>query len=224
MASLQPLIDRVIVYVQDYMSHYDGSHDFKHIQRVVGLAHTLHAEILASPSPTPHWPVLDPQIITLAALLHDVGDSKYLKEGESNERIIYDLLRELGAEEELATKVQKISHGVSYSSEIKDLQYVQDLIILYPELAVVQDADRLDALGAVGVGRIFTYGGAKAERGMEDSMKVMDWKLVKLEGMMKTQPGKRRAAELTARLKAFRGWFDEEQKGAVAGAKFLEGQ
>ena len=75
---------------------------------------------------------------------------------------------------------------------------------------MVQDADRLDAMGAVGIGRMFTYGGAKTARAMGGTMAHLDEKLVGLEGMMKTEVGKGVARVRGERLRAFRSWWVEE--------------
>jgi uncharacterized protein len=72
------LITKVSEYVAEYMSHYDGSHDFCHIKRVLGIAHQIYAE-LTSPSDTPSSSSdsltsaqpLNPLVITLSALLHE---------------------------------------------------------------------------------------------------------------------------------------------------------
>ncbi|KAF7563464.1 hypothetical protein G7046_g675 [Stylonectria norvegica] len=176
------LIATVTAYIKVYMSSYDGSHDYSHIQRVVRLAQHIQQ----------HTPNTDPSIVTLSALLHDVGDKKYVKAGEDPARMVFDYLRSLGTAEALAEKIQAICLGVSYSSEIKDPQHVVDLIARHPELAVVQDADRLDAIGAVGIGRVFAFGGAKG-RTLGQSMEHFDEKLLRLEGMMKTDEGRRLA-------------------------------
>ncbi|TVY80666.1 Uncharacterized protein LSUE1_G004507, partial [Lachnellula suecica] len=164
---------------------------------------------------------LDPTTITLSALLHDVGDRKYLQKGDDPSIMVRDLLLGFGAEQALAEKVQPICSGVSCSSEIKDRSHVRRLIAQHPELAVVQDADRLDAIGAVGVGRVFTYGGAVVGRAMEDSMAIFKMKLFELEGIMKTEPGMQMAKERTAILRTFRKWWDEEVKMADVGASIL---
>lgn len=206
---------KVTAFVQKYMSNYDGSHDFNHVRRVVGLAHAIYTAVMeeAEREGAPPEFELDLQVITLAALLHDVGDRKYLKPGEDGNSVVLAKLLELGAEEELAIKVQRIVSGVSYSSEIKDPSAVMVMIGKYPELAVVQDADRLDAIGAVGIGRTFAFGGAKG-RGMGDTIEHFGDKLEKLEGMMKTRPGKRMAIERTKRLLEFKQWWQEELREA----------
>lgn len=74
----------------------------------------------------------------------------------------------------------------------------------------MQDADRLDALGAVGIGRAFTFGGARGNRGMRGTVDHFQEKLERLEGMMKTDEGRRMARERTRRVKLFRDWWEEE--------------
>ena len=192
----EALIANVTSYVEQYMSNYDGSHDFNHIKRVLRLAQHIQSR-----TPNTSLP-----IVTLSALLHDVGDKKYLKPGEDATRLIYDTLRSYGAGEELAETVQTICLGVSYSSEIKDPAKVMALIAQYPELAVVQDADRLDAIGAVGIGRTFAFGGAKG-RTLEDTIDHFSDKLVKLEGMMKTDTARALAMERTERIRKMQEWW-----------------
>ena len=197
------LIAKVTGYVKDYMSNYDPSHDFNHIQRVVHLAHRIQA---ASPLDASR------SIVTLCALLHDVGDKKYLKPGEDPSRLVHDLLASLGCPEPLAAKVQTICLGVSYSSEIKDPARVEALVKEHPELAIVQDADRLDAIGAVGVGRAFTFGGAK-NQSMERTIVHFEEKLIHLEDMMKTDMGRQLARERTERIQSMQQWWQEETEG-----------
>jgi uncharacterized protein len=205
------LVGSVTEYVKQYMANYDGSHDFNHIQRVLGLALHIHAH-------SPSSPPLDLQTIILSSLLHDVGDRKYLAAGEDASTLVYNLLLSYGADEQLAQKVQAICLGVSYSSEIKDPARVQTLIKEYPELAVVQDADRLDAIGAVGIGRCFTFGGARTSRPMDGTVQHFDDKLVRLVGMMKTDVGRQLAKERTDRLILFQQWWAEETAFAASSA------
>ncbi len=205
--SEEPLIKSVTAYIEEYMSNYDASHSYDHIQRVVALARRIYAE-------SPAEPALDPKVILLGALLHDVGDRKYLKPCEDATTMVAKILVEHGAPEDLAEKVQAICLGVSYSTESKNPERVRELIKVHPELAVVQDADRIDAIGAVGLGRMFTYGGAKTGRSLADSMEHVDEKLLRLEGMTKTEAGRKIAKERTERLLLFKQWWKEETSEA----------
>ncbi|MCJ1386061.1 hypothetical protein MMC17_009186 [Xylographa soralifera] len=211
------LITRVKEFVKNYMSqpHYDASHDYNHILRVLALAtHILSTEQSANPSTT-----YDPTIVTLAALMHDVGDHKYRPTSvppsgsEDPNTLVKTTLMDLGAPPSQARYVQTIVKAVSYSHEIRDPARVRGVLLQHPELAVVQDADRLDALGAVGIGRTFTYTGAKGRRtedGMQETIRHFEEKLERLVGMMKTGEGRRLARERTQRLKVFKGWWEEE--------------
>ncbi|KAI2625772.1 hypothetical protein GGR54DRAFT_513606 [Hypoxylon sp. NC1633] len=199
----ESLVNSVTDYVKSYMSNYDGSHDFNHITRVLGLAKYIHAH-------SPETPPCDRHVVVLSALLHDVGDKKYLKPNEDASTLVYELLLSLGASQQLAQKVQTICLGVSYSSEIKDPARVQALIGSHPELAVVQDADRLDAIGSIGIGRVFTFTGARKKTSMAESIQHFHDKLLRLENMMKTEAGRQLARERTERMQEFLKWWDEE--------------
>jgi len=85
----------------------------------------------------------------------------------------------------------------------------------------VQDADRLDAIGAVGIGRLFAYGAARTSRTLGQSMDHLDEKLVLVRGRIKTDEGRRLADVRTERLWTFRAWWVEEagEEGLVAAAE-----
>lgn len=202
-----PLLRSVVCFVRQYMSQNDASHNFEHIQRVVNLSQYIYSH-----SAEPLRQHLDVRLITLSALLHDVGDRKYLKSGEDPFTMVHTLLRTLGAPEDLAARVQAICLGVSYSSEVKDPDRTRRLIGLHPELAVVQDADRLDSIGAIGVGRCFTFSGARTDSSsMEEAMGQVETRLLRVGEMMKTDVGRRLAKERSRRLRTFRDWWREEE-------------
>lgn len=200
------LLSDVEEYVKAYMANYDPSHDHHHIRRVVALAQRIHA---AARSPTSR------DVVTLCALLHDVGDKKYLRPGEDGAVLVRDVLLSLGAGRALADKVQAVCGGVSYSGEVADPAGARRLAAEHPELAIVQDADRLDAVGAVGVGRAFTFGGARGQD-MGSTMRHFEEKLVRLGGMMKTDVGREMAAVRTERLRLMQEWWADEV-GSAAG-------
>ncbi|CZT18703.1 related to HD superfamily hydrolase [Ramularia collo-cygni] len=201
------LFKNVYAFVEDYMSRYDCSHDFNHILRVLNLAkHILSEELKLYPAKKFHK-----QAILLAALLHDVGDKKYIIPGENAEQMVSDLLSKNGCPPRFVAKVALIVENVSYTNETKRPQFVKAIIGAHPELAVVQDADRLDAIGAVGIGRVFAFGAVKDKgRGLTGSIEHFEEKLEKIEGMMKTETGRLLARERTKRLREFRGWWEEE--------------
>ncbi|KAF7190107.1 hypothetical protein HII31_08438 [Pseudocercospora fuligena] len=203
------LYKNVYSYVEKYMSRYDASHDFNHILRVLGLSrHILAEELKANPAKQ-----LRRDAVVLGALLHDVGDKKYSQPGENAEQLVSDLLTKNGCSPMFVAKIAMIVENVSYSNETKRPQLVKAIIGSHPELAIVQDADRLDAIGAVGIGRVFAFGAVKgADRGLQGSIDHFDDKLLKLESMMKTETGRRLARERTERLRQFKEWWKEENE------------
>ncbi|KAG0633464.1 hypothetical protein HOY80DRAFT_930018 [Tuber brumale] len=197
-------------FVNDYMSNHDSSHNYQHIERVLAQSLAILRAAQAS-SPETHY---DENLVILMALLHDVGDKKYSTATTTTSRATgpaEDFLLSAGASPELASLLQKLINNVSYSHEQANPQQVAELVKQHPELAIVQDADRLDAIGAVGVGRTFTFGAVKNQGGgMGDVVKHFDEKLLKLADGMKTVEGRRMAKERGERVKAFRKWWREE--------------
>ena len=128
--------------------------------------------------------------LTQTSLLHDVGDHKYLQPGENAENQIAEKLLEYGATPDLALKIQLLTKNVSFSNEIKSPRMMKAVLDQHPELGIVQDADRLDAIGAVGIGRTFAYGAAKQpDQGLDGTIAHFSEKLERLEGMMKVSRG-----------------------------------
>jgi uncharacterized protein len=209
------LFESVHDFVHAYMSQpgHDNSHDYQHILRVVSNANRiLEAELEANPSRS-----YDTSAMFLAALLHDVGDRKYAKPGEDVENQISAVLRERGADQDLALKVQSIVKHVSYSHEVRNPEGVITTLHKYPELAIVQDADRLDAIGAVGVARCFSFGAAKyPDKPMTRAIDHFDEKLYKLADMMKTRSGKEMAQRRKRVLEDFAKEFELEAELSFA--------
>ena len=188
---------------------HDNSHDYQHILRVVSNANLL----LASEQKSNPDCDYDTSAIFLAALLHDVGDHKYANPGEDLENQIANMLRERGCSDELAQKVETIVKNVGYTNETTNPGLMAEALLKYPELAIVQDADRLDAIGAVGIARCFSYGAVKVpHKPMSRAIDHFDEKLYSLADKMKTKIGKDMAAARTEILKSFATQFNEESK------------
>jgi HD superfamily phosphodiesterase len=214
------MIEAMTTYMTECMSGHDPSHNPAHVHRVVGLAQQILKGEQAVHPETPY----DQTVVTLAAILHDIGDRKYLPAtvtagSVDPKRMVHDVLAARGMDPRLAERVQTIVSNVSYSNEIKDPARVRSLIDQegYVELAIVQDADRLDAIGAVGIARTFTYLGAQGPKikpgerwEMDQSIEHFGDKLETLEGMMKTETGRAMARERTRRLVEFRTWWEDE--------------
>ena len=124
--------------------NHDAGHDLSHIRRVRKNA------LLINQSDK----IADPVLIDLCAMFHDVGDHKFNAEPGKSFANVITFLRSEGFGEEIIDEVSYVAENISFSkgSERGDVS---------PVLAVVMDADRLDAMGAIGVARAFTYGGFK---------------------------------------------------------------
>uniref|UniRef100_A0ACD5TNU4 Uncharacterized protein n=1 Tax=Avena sativa TaxID=4498 RepID=A0ACD5TNU4_AVESA len=209
--------------VEREMSGRDASHDAAHALRVRDLALSLAAEQgLSSPDRL--------LIVELAALLHDIGDYKYTKDNAEDMSIVERFLEEVGLEEGQMEEIVSIITGMGFKNEVSKKLNAEPTL----EFAIVQDADRLDAIGAIGVARCFTYGGSKnsalhdpkvlprdnlskekymSKEEKQTSINHFHEKLFKLKDMMKTEAGKKRAEKRHMFMENFVSEFYEEWSG-----------
>jgi len=142
------LIKKTINFVKQSLQEADSSHDWWHIYRVWKTTkQILKAEEANS------------LICELAALLHDIADHKFYGGDETiGPKKAKDFLTTLKIDNDVIEEVVKIIEHISFLGGHKKSNYFSN------ELAVVQDADRLDAIGAIGIARTFAYGGFKKRK------------------------------------------------------------
>jgi len=139
-----------------------------------------------------------------------MNDKKYTNNADDASKLA-EILARANVGPDLSARIIEVVNHVSYSTEKKNPERTREVLAQNLELGIVQDADRLDAIGAVGIGRVFTFGGAKMpQSSMQLSREHIEDKLVKLEGLMKTDSGRRMAKKRTERLNHFAQWWDEE--------------
>ena len=151
------IVDEIIEKIKSQFEGDATGHDMHHIMRVFNMSRHLQS-----------YEGGDKEIIELAALLHDISDHKFnggkLDEGG---KVAEQILLDLGYDAERTAKVKYIVDNVSY----KGANTVAEMKTL--EGQIVQDADRLDAIGAIGIGRTFAYGGNKGQPMYEPEQKAV---------------------------------------------------
>ncbi len=145
MTSQEEQIIKTIAFVKAQLKNAEGGHDWFHIERVYKnallIAKHEHVNLF---------------IVQLGALLHDIADSKFHKGDESlGPHIARKFLVSLNVDSAIIEHVVDIIENISFKGG-NEAQKFRSL-----ELDVIQDADRLDALGAIGIARAFNYGGYK---------------------------------------------------------------
>ena len=192
MRPAEAVIAAAETYVAALFAADAGGHDAAHTLRVRRNAMRIAAG----------EPDCDRLVVELAALLHDADDHK-LFHTEHNANARGFLARE-GVEPETVERVCAAINAVSFSQNRG--RRPETL-----EGKIVQDADRLDAMGAVGVARCFAYGGEHG-RPMEDSIRHFYDKLLLLRGELNTQSARALALQRHAFLEAFLREYDEETR------------
>lgn len=138
-------IEQTIKYVKEELKGAEAGHDWFHIERVYNNALNLLKSEKAKE-----------QVVILGALLHDIADSKFHNGDETvGPKKANDFMTSIGIEEDVKEHVIKIIENISFKGGNFERKFASK------ELEVVQDADRLDAIGAIGIARAFQYGGFK---------------------------------------------------------------
>ena len=187
------IIQNTINYVKDTLAGAEGGHDWYHIERVRLTARYIREREGSG----------DLLTIELASLLHDISDAKFNGgDHEKGSEMARDFLMKQGVDEEMVEHIQTIIKHVSYKGG-----FAQDKINTI-EFQIVQDADRLDAIGAIGIARAFNYGGFKNRPIHDPSIPLKEYenskayyksgaptinhfyeKLLKLKDLMNTKTG-----------------------------------
>jgi uncharacterized protein len=188
-----PLIRAAVDYIAELFWGDSGGHDAEHSLRVFRSARRIAAG----------EGNCDPTVVALAALLHDADDHK-LFHTEQNANARAFLERE-GLPEETVGRICAAINAVSFSQNRGRRPET-------PEGRAVQDADRLDALGAIGIARTFAYGGARG-RSLEESVQHFYDKLLLLRGGLNTETARVMAGERHTFLEAFLEEWNRETGG-----------
>ena len=142
----EDIINKTIAFVKDTLADAEGGHDWFHIERVY-----KNSLLIAKHE------VVDGFVVALGALLHDIADSKFHNGDETiGPKIAREFLFKLNVDSTVIEHVVKIIENISFNKSLEG-----NLSFTSKALEVVQDADRLDAIGAIGIARCFNYGGFK---------------------------------------------------------------
>lgn len=195
------MISKAIEFAKKVFAGDGSGHDFDHTMRVYRMAVRIAQEEGAQQ-----------EIVALAALLHDVDDKKLSPETCENKDRAVGFLRENGVDEAVIDRIVRIISEISFSAG----NGVPSTL----EGKCVQDADRLDAIGAIGIGRAFAFGGSRGRRmhdpeGDDKSSTIQHFydKLLLLKDRMNTATGRRLADRRDAFLRVFLEEFYAEWDG-----------
>lgn len=209
------MVESAIAYVKKMLSDDCSGHDYHHTMRVYRLAMQIAERENA-----------DMLTVQLAALLHDVDDVKLSPETHETKKNAVGFMKNNGVDDKVIDSVCKIIDEVSFAG----IDSVEPSTI---EGKCVQDADRLDAMGAIGVARTFAYGGSKGRKIYDPDIKPLtnmnktDYrqnhnstsinhfyeKLLLLKDMMNTETAKKKAEHRQAVMEDYLEEFMSEWEG-----------
>ena len=214
--SSEQLITDTIAFVKQELQNAEGGHDWFHIERVY-----KNSLLIAKTESC------DKEVVQLGALLHDIADSKFHNGDETvGPRIAQEYLESKAVSQDIIDHVVLIIENISYKGGNFEKKFSSK------ELDIVQDADRLDAIGAIGIARTFNYGGfknrtlydpeiapktgmSKEEYKNNDSPTINHFyeKLLLLKDKMNTETGKQIAQQRHKYMEGFLSQFYAEWEG-----------
>jgi uncharacterized protein len=214
----EKIISNTIVFVKEELKNAEGGHDWFHIERVYKNTLLISKE-----------EKVNTFVVSLAALLHDIADSKFYNGDETlGPKKAKNFLEEQSVDKEIINHVINIIKHISFKNSFDKERNK----FTSKELEVVQDADRLDAIGAIGIARCFNYGGFKnralynpeispnLEMSKEEyknsnapTINHFYEKLLLLKDTMNTTSGKKIAANRHVYMEEFLNQFYEEWDG-----------
>lgn len=186
----EEIIEQALEYIKKLFQNNSDGHDAAHSIRVYTNARKIAEE----------YPECDLTVVSLAALLHDADDHKLFN--TVNNMNTRTFLKESQVADSVTERICEVINGVSFSQNRGKRPSTL-------EGQIVQDADRLDAMGAIGIARTFAYGG-KVGRPLEDSLKHFDDKLLLLKDEMNTEAAKKIAEHRHKYMEEFLAEFHDE--------------
>ena len=216
----EKIIQNTISFVKEELKNAEGGHDWFHIERV------FRNTILISKEEK-----VDVFVVSLAALLHDIADPKFYNGDETiGPKMAKKFLKTQKVNEKTINHIINIIKHISFKNSFDK----NDVKFTSKELEVVQDADRLDAIGAIGIARCFNYGGfknralynpeiapnlkmTKAEYKNSDAPTINHFyeKLLLLKDKMNTESGKKIAKNRHQFMETYLQQFYNEWNGKL---------
>jgi uncharacterized protein len=145
------LISNTINFVKSSLKDAEGGHDWFHVLRVWNNAKMISKN-----------EKVDLLVVQLGALLHDIADSKFYGGDETiGPKLAEEFLKDQKVAPEIVRHIIAIIKSISFKSTLSSEEGKSSKKFQSPELDIIQDADRLDAIGAIGIARCFNYGGFK---------------------------------------------------------------
>ena len=217
------LISRTVKFVKSTLKDVEGGHDWFHVMRVWNNAKLISKN-----------ENVNQLVVELGALLHDIADSKFHGGDETiGPKIARDFLQREEVHPDDVNHIVQIIRSISFKSTLTSKNSNSTLKFRSPELDIIQDADRLDAIGAIGIARCFNYGGYK-NRAIYDpdipsnlnlskeeykssiapSINHFYEKLLLLKDRMNTETGRKIAAERHVFMEQYLEQFYKEWESA----------